>query len=96
MIFNYQLAYCYSKSEVAVYFMYFRKTWALQEEKKKKKKPYIYLCSTSENLVGPGWSLGVHLNKGKKTSQIVPGAPETVNPYPKGVCKEACLQEMED
>lgn len=43
-----------------------------------------------------GWSLGVHLNKGKKTSQIVPGAPETVNPYPKGVCKEACLQEMED
>ena len=88
MIFNYQLAYCYSKSEVAVYFMYFRR--------KKKKTPYRCLCSTSENSVGPGWSLGVHLNKGKKTSQIVPGAPETVNPYPKGVCKEACLQEMED
>ena len=95
MIFNYQLAYCYSKSEVAVYFMYFRKTWALQEGE--KKKPYIYLCPTSENSVGPGWSLGVNLNKGKKSfTDCSGGAPEAVNRCPKGVCKEACLQEMEN
>lgn len=47
--------------------MYFGKTWALQEERKKKKQPYIYLCSTSENSEGPRVEAGVYLNKGRKS-----------------------------